>query len=93
MVRLTPKLATIPAGAPIITPPASVAFNMSSMLNFFLKRLVATKVDRQLPVKEIIVLLIMRLLCKPFYGKKPALKDGQYIHKNNVPIKEKIMFP
>lgn len=69
IVKLTPELTTTPEGAPIITPPASEAFNMSSILNFFLKRLVATKVERQLPVNDMIVLLIIRLRWKPFSGK------------------------
>ena len=48
------------------------------------------KVARQLPVKAIIVLLIIKDFWNAFYGKKPALKDGQNIHKKNVPIIAKV---
>ena len=50
----------IPAGAPIMTPPASDAFRMSYIENFSLTNAVVTKVPRQLPVRETIVLRIIR---------------------------------
>ena len=48
------------------------------------------KVARQLPVNAMIVLLTINDFWNAFYGKRPALKLGQYIHKNNVPIIAKV---
>ena len=59
IVKLIPKLATMPELAPIATPPARVAFIISYMLNFLRIKLVVTNVDMQLPVRATIVLLIM----------------------------------
>ena len=49
-------------GAPIITPPANVAFKTSSMSIFesFLKKILITMAERQLPLNEIIVLVTIR---------------------------------
>lgn len=49
----------MPEQAPIATPPANVALMMSYMLNFLRIKLVVAKVERQLPVNETIVLLII----------------------------------
>lgn len=58
MVRAMPGLATTPEGAPIATPPASVALSISSIENFYRASPLTMKAARQLPVKEMIVLLI-----------------------------------
>jgi hypothetical protein len=52
-------LVNMPLGAPMITPPASVALRMSSIENFSLTIEVIIKVPKQLPVSEMIVLVIM----------------------------------
>ena len=49
------------------------------------------KVPRQLPVNEMMVFMIMTLLPYGDTGKTPALKDGQNIHKNSVPIIAKML--
>ena len=54
-----PVLATTPDGAPIATPPAKVAFSMSSILNFYRNNPLAINAAKQLPVNAIIVLLII----------------------------------
>ena len=69
IVRLIPGLATSPDGAPIATPPARVAFNISSILNLSCKKALRMNVERQLPVNEIIVLDITSDVWKPFAGK------------------------
>jgi hypothetical protein len=79
-----------PLGAPIMTPPAKEAFKMSSIENFSRTKAVMIKVPRQLPVRAMIVFTMIRLLSYGEVGKKPALKEGQNIHKNKVPIKENI---
>jgi hypothetical protein len=79
-----------PDGAPIITPPAKVALNISSISNFYRTKAVIMNAPRQLPVKEIIVLIIIIDFYCPFTGKYPALNEGQNIHKNNVPIIAKV---
>lgn len=48
------------------------------------------KVPKQLPVSEIIVFVTMILFSYGCEGKYPALKDGQNIHKNKVPIIAKV---
>jgi hypothetical protein len=63
---------------------------MSSISNFYLIKDVIINDPKQLPVKEIIVLEIIILFSNGDVEKKPALKDGQNIHKNNVPIIAKI---
>jgi len=83
-------LVKIPLGAPIITPPASVALRMSYIENFYLTTAVIINVPKQLPVKDRIVLLIIKLFSYGCTGKKPALNEGQNIHKNKVPIIPKI---
>lgn len=64
IVKLAAGFTDKPLTAPMITPPANVAFKMSSILNLSLKIALTTKVPRQLPVNERIVLLIMRDLSK-----------------------------
>lgn len=59
MQRAAAGLVKIPLGAPMITPPASVALRMSSIENFSLTIEVIIKVPKQLPVSEMIVLVIM----------------------------------
>ena len=61
IVRLAAGLVEISLTAPIITPPARVAFKISSMLNLLRNRALTAKADKQLPVKDKIVLVIMRL--------------------------------
>jgi hypothetical protein len=51
----------IPDGAPTITPPARVAFKISSISNLSRIKDVVMNVPRQLPVKAIIVFEIMTL--------------------------------
>jgi hypothetical protein len=72
------------------TPPARVAFKMCSMLNLSCRRVLTIKVARQLPVNEIIVLLMTRDFWNPFSAKYPALKEGQNIQRKRVPIIEKV---
>lgn len=60
MSREIPAFATNPEGAPIATPPAKVAFKISSIQNFYLRRALRIKVAKQLPVNEMIVLLTIR---------------------------------
>ena len=60
MRREIPAFATNPAGAPIATAPAKVAFNISSIQNFYRRRALRIKVAKQLPVNEMMVLLTMR---------------------------------
>lgn len=92
IVKLIPGLATIPEGAPIATPPAKVAFKISSIENFSLTKALIINAAKQLPVNEIIVLEIMRDFWNGLAGKYPALKDGQNIHKNSVPIIANVEF-
>ena len=68
-VKAIPGLAMTPDGAPIATPPASVALRMSSIENFSRISPLVMKAAKQLPVKEIIVLLITCDFWNPFYGK------------------------
>lgn len=49
----------MPHGAPMITPPARVAFRMSCIENFYRTIDVVAKVPKQLPVNEMIVLIMM----------------------------------
>ena len=73
------------AEAPITTPPATVAFKTASILNLpFLKIGPIMKTVKQLPVNDIIVLKMV--LCLAFPADIAQLNDGQYIHKNIVPI-------
>lgn len=81
-----------PAGAPIATPPAKVAFKISSIQNFYRRRALNINVARQLPVSDMIVLLTINDRWKPFYGNIPALNEGQNIHKKSVPIIAKVVF-
>jgi hypothetical protein len=48
------------------------------------------KAPRQLPVKATIVLEMMMDLSWAPAGKKPALKEGQNIQRNKVPIIAKV---
>jgi hypothetical protein len=57
MQRAPAGLLKMPLGAPITTPPAKVAFKMSYIENFSLRRAVIMKVLRQLPVNEMMVLV------------------------------------
>lgn len=86
IVKLAAGLTARPLTAPIMTPPANVAFKISSMCNFSLKIALTIKVPIQLPVNERTVLLMIRDLSKLVYGKNPALNEGQNIHKKRVPI-------
>lgn len=70
----------------MITPPARVALMISSMQIFYLKYVVAMKAPKQLAVNAITVLPIIKLFSKGVLGKYPALKEGQNIHRNRVPI-------
>ncbi len=54
-------LVKTPLGAPMATPPASVAFKMSSISNLSRKREVIMKVPKQLPVNAMIVFAMMVL--------------------------------
>jgi hypothetical protein len=54
-----------PDPAPIITPPAKVAFRISYMLNFPLNIAVIIQVDKQLPVNDIIVFAIIVVFSYP----------------------------
>lgn len=85
IVRLAVELVIKPAEAPIQTPPASVAFRISSISNFYLKNEEMTNALKQLPVSAHIVLVTIRALSTGVVGKYPALKEGQYIHKKKVP--------
>ena len=58
-VKLAAGLVKIPDGAPIATPPAKLAFNMSSMSNFYLKYPDVMKAPKQLPVRAMIVFMMM----------------------------------
>ncbi len=60
MTRLAAGLYSTPLGAPIITPPAKEALRISSMLNFFLNNALIAKEAKQLPVSDIIVLVITK---------------------------------
>jgi hypothetical protein len=55
MQRAAAGFTKTPAGAPIITPPAKVAFSKSYMLNLFLNKADIINVAKQLPVNAIIV--------------------------------------
>lgn len=59
IARIIPRLATTPEVAPLITPPAKLAFKISYILNFFLKIPLMANVERQLAVKHSIVLQII----------------------------------
>lgn len=74
-----------PDGAPIVTPPARVALRISSISNLCLKNEENINAAIQLPASEHIVLVTMRDLYNGLFGKYPALKEGQNIHKKNVP--------
>lgn len=67
-------------GAPMITPPASVDPKMLYIVSFQLKNEIITKMPVQLPARENIVLVMIKLLS---YGvaAKALEADGQYIHK------------
>lgn len=85
-----PGFSNTPAEAPIITPPAIVAFNRCSISNFFERNALVIKVARQLPVNDNIVFEIIWLLVNGVFAKYPKLKEGQYIYKKRVPKKAKI---
>ena len=85
-----PGLRMIPADAPITTPPAKVEFRRCSSVNFFLRPELIIYVPRQLPVNARMVLVIICVLVYCVVAKTPKLNDGQYIHKNKVPIKANI---
>jgi hypothetical protein len=90
MHKAAEELVNIPHAAPIATPPAKVAFRMSSMHNFYLKKAVVINAPKQLPVRDKIVLLIITLVSYGEFWKYPALNDGQNIQRKRVPIMEKI---
>ena len=73
--------------APMITPPAKVAFSISyiSIFESFLNKMLITMADRQLPLNEIIVLVTIRDLSNCTL-LRAELNEGQNIHKNKVPI-------
>lgn len=85
IVRLAVELVIRPDEAPIATPPANVALRISSISNFYLKKEEITKALKQLPVSAQMVLVTIRALSTGVVGKYPALKDGQNIHRKNVP--------
>ena len=91
MIKLKEEFRTIPAGAPMATPPAKVALRRSSALNLCLIRAVTMKVARQLPVRERTVLTMITVFSMGVSGKYPALKDGQNIQRKRVPIKAKMV--
>ena len=64
-----PKFAVTPEAAPIATPPARLPLRISLMLNRPRQRIEAAKEVRQLPVKDTIVLEIMRERWKLLVGK------------------------
>ena len=68
------------------TPPARVPLRISLMLNRPRAKIEVAKAERQLPVRETIVLEIIRERWKLLVGKKPALKEGQNIQRKKVPI-------
>lgn len=69
IVKLIPGLATIPDGAPIATPPASVALSISSIQNFSRRNPLNMNAAKQLPVRAIIVLLMIKDFWKLLLGK------------------------
>ena len=78
------------AHVPIATPPASVAFCMSIILIFFsfLIKKLTRKVAKTLPVRDNTVLMYDLFYEMLLSGVDAALNEGQYIHKNKVPITE-----
>lgn len=91
IAKATAGLVTMPEGAPIITPPAKVAFRMSSMLNLSLFAVETTNAPKQAAVSEMIVLVTTMDFSKGVAAKYPALNEGQNIHKNRVPIIAKVV--
>jgi hypothetical protein len=78
------------AEAPIITPPANVAFKRSSIPNLVKLALLQNEIKyavKQLPVKARTVQTIA-LYCPLLNALGAELKEGQYIHKNIVPKNE-----
>ena len=78
-------------GAAIMTPPANVDLNMSSIENFSLKNPVKMQDPNKLPVNATIVFVIT-LILSVLFGEiesvyTAALNDGQNIQKKRVPIK------
>ena len=90
--KAIPELAATLALAPIATPPANVPFRTSFILNFPLMNTLTANAERQLPVKETIVFETIKVLWKSVSGKKAALKEGQNIQRNKVPIMAKVEF-
>jgi len=88
-IRHAPGLVIIPAEAPIITPPAKVAFYMWSIKNLFCKRAVIMKHPRLLAAKARIVFVTIMLRSKGVVEKNPALMLGQNIHRKKVPMSAK----
>lgn len=79
----------MPAVAPITTPPAKVALRMCSIVNLVFTAALVMKVVRQLPVSDKMVLVMIWVLVKAVGAAAPKLNDGQYIHKNSVPMSPK----
>ena len=91
MAKAPPGWVINPAGAPMMTPPANVAFTTSYMLNLLLTTDDTTNAARQLAVSDIIVFPITIDFSTGEVAKNPALKEGQNIHKNKVPIIAKVL--
>ena len=90
--KAAPGCVITPADAPIITPPASVAFTISSIQNLPRTAEETQIAERQLAASEIIVLPITNDFYTGVDAKYPALNDGQNIHKNRAPIIAKLLF-
>lgn len=75
----------IPAVAPIATPPARVAFKICYIVNLVFKEALVMKVDRQLPVNDKIVFIIIWVFVKGVGADAPKLNEGQYIQRKRVP--------
>lgn len=89
MAKEAPGCRMIPAVAPITTPPAKVALRMCSMVNLDLTAALVMKVVRQLPVRDRMVFVMIWVLVKDVGAAAPKLNEGQYIHRNSVPISPK----
>lgn len=80
------------ADAPMATPPARVAFWMSTMLNFpsGRSRREARKLANVDDAMERMVLMTDRCCALPVLPAKAPLKLGQYSHRNSVPVESAI---
>ncbi len=90
IAKAPPGLNSIPAAAPMTTPPDKVAFKRCSIVNLDLIKALVIKEARQLPVKAKIVFDIICVLVNGVVAPTPKLNDGQNIHKNRVPMNAKM---